>query len=64
MGVNVEALHEGNSWRGKYSTRLRLVDAGVVIWAVAGAFGVRFGFSDIGSEHRETLTIWCCQPFW
>lgn len=32
-----------------YARRLRLVDAGVVIWAVTGAFAVRFGFSDIGT---------------
>jgi exopolysaccharide biosynthesis polyprenyl glycosylphosphotransferase len=37
-------------WRFKYSWRLKLVDAGVVVWAVAGAFGVRFGFSDISAS--------------
>lgn len=37
------------NWRLKYSWRLNLIDAGVVIWAVAGAFGVRFGFSDISA---------------
>ena len=50
MGVNVETLHEQNSWRRRYSTRLRIVDAGVVVWAVAGAYGVRFGFSDINAS--------------
>ena len=34
------------SWRRKYSRRLQIIDAAVVIWAVAGAFGVRFGFAD------------------
>lgn len=29
--------------------RLQIVDAFVVIWAVAGAYGVRFGFGEIGS---------------
>ncbi|WP_229666567.1 sugar transferase [Pseudarthrobacter polychromogenes] len=28
--------------------RLRLIDAGIVIWAVAGAYGIRFGFWDLG----------------
>lgn len=36
-----------STWRSKYAGRLRLVDAFVVTWAVAGAFGVRFGFSEI-----------------
>lgn len=34
------------SWRRRYPGRLRAIDAAVVIWAVAGAFGVRFGFAD------------------
>ncbi|WP_354172918.1 sugar transferase [Arthrobacter sp. UYEF36] len=32
------------SWRVRYSRRLRVLDGGVVVWAVAGAFVVRFGF--------------------
>lgn len=39
---------DGTEWRTRYIGRLRLIDAGVVIWAVAGAFGLRFGFSDLG----------------
>lgn len=39
-----------NAWRGQYSLRLRILDAGVIVWAVAGAFGVRFGFSDMSSS--------------
>lgn len=47
-------VNERISWRGKYSRRLRIIDAGVVVWAVAGAFGVRFGFSDIaGGSVRD-----------
>ncbi|MFJ4284703.1 sugar transferase [Paenarthrobacter nicotinovorans] len=37
-------------WRGKYAGRLRFVDAAVIAWAVIGAFGVRFGFSDISTK--------------
>lgn len=37
-------------WRLRYAGRLRLVDAGVVVWAVAGAYGIRFGFADIGEN--------------
>jgi exopolysaccharide biosynthesis polyprenyl glycosylphosphotransferase len=36
-------------WRRKYTRRLQIVDALVVAWAVTGAFGVRFGFADIGN---------------
>ncbi|MET4147144.1 sugar transferase [Arthrobacter sp. UYCo732] len=34
-------------WRARYTYRLRLIDAGIVIWAMAGAYGIRFGFADI-----------------
>jgi exopolysaccharide biosynthesis polyprenyl glycosylphosphotransferase len=37
-------------WRTRYSSRLRLLDAGVVIWAVAGAFLIRFGFPGIDTK--------------
>ncbi|MDQ0663219.1 exopolysaccharide biosynthesis polyprenyl glycosylphosphotransferase [Arthrobacter ulcerisalmonis] len=41
-----EAVSEAHVWRRQYARRLKLVDAAVVVWAVVGAFGVRFGFSD------------------
>ncbi|PNI07345.1 polyprenyl glycosylphosphotransferase [Arthrobacter sp. AFG7.2] len=41
------SVRDPANWRHKYSNRLKLVDAGVVVWAVAGAYGVRFGFSDL-----------------
>lgn len=44
-----------DNWRFKYSRRLRLLDAGVVIWAVIGAYGVRFGFSDVGSGNTRDV---------
>ncbi len=58
QGVEVGTLHQAEanvlrdkvSWRRTFSRRLRLIDAGVVAWAVTGAFGVRFGFDDIGSS--------------
>jgi exopolysaccharide biosynthesis polyprenyl glycosylphosphotransferase len=34
----------GTDWRARSSRRLRIVDAFVVVWAVMGAFIVRFGF--------------------
>ena len=39
-------LSAGN-WRRRYQQRIRLIDAGVIIWAVVGAYGVRFGFTDL-----------------
>jgi exopolysaccharide biosynthesis polyprenyl glycosylphosphotransferase len=62
------------NWNRRYSLRLRLVDAFVVIWAVAGAFGVRFGFIDLTTNVRDvdylTLSIvlavawWTMLEFW
>lgn len=46
-------------WRQRYSRRLRLVDTAVVIWAVTGAFGVRFGFSDLSNgDVRDAEYLW------
>lgn len=43
----------GPGWRSSYPRKLRLIDAFVVIWAVAGAYGLRFGFSDINEKSSE-----------
>lgn len=50
----METLHtkrtntrQADAWRNKYSRRLRAIDLAVVIWALAGAYGIRFGFVDI-----------------
>ncbi|UKA53467.1 sugar transferase [Arthrobacter sp. FW305-BF8] len=54
--MNHQALLEGGTeskridWRSKYSARLRIIDAGVIVWAVMGAFGVRFGFADLKGD--------------
>jgi exopolysaccharide biosynthesis polyprenyl glycosylphosphotransferase len=48
-GIERPATPASDDWRTKYARRLKLVDAGVVIWAIAGAFGVRFGFSEISA---------------
>lgn len=34
-------------WRARYRFRLDIVDACVVVWAVVGAYLVRFGFADL-----------------
>lgn len=43
------------SWRAKYSRRLAVVDAFVIVWAVAGAYGIRFGFSDLDQSRTSDL---------
>ncbi|WP_066294558.1 sugar transferase [Arthrobacter sp. B6] len=47
--LEVTAKADDSRWRRKYTRRLKVVDALVVIWAVAGAFGVRFGFADLSN---------------
>jgi exopolysaccharide biosynthesis polyprenyl glycosylphosphotransferase len=42
-------------WRARYKLRLSIVDASVVVWAVLGAYLVRFGFADLSDGNlRET----------
>lgn len=43
------------SWRAKYSRRLAVVDAFVIVWAVTGAYGIRFGFSDLDQSRTSDL---------
>ncbi|WP_284762541.1 sugar transferase [Arthrobacter sp. efr-133-R2A-63] len=43
------------TWRSKYARRLRLADGFVVLWAVAGAFGIRFGFTDFGAGQTHDI---------
>jgi exopolysaccharide biosynthesis polyprenyl glycosylphosphotransferase len=42
-----------SAWRWKYARRLAVIDAAVVIWAVAGAFIVRFGIGRSPSSPAE-----------
>ncbi|WP_320536355.1 sugar transferase [Pseudarthrobacter sp. IC2-21] len=44
-----------NDWRARYSSRLQLIDVSVVIWAVTGAYGIRFGFPDIDSKNIRDI---------
>lgn len=45
----VGTRHPNQAWRAKYSRRLRIIDLAVVGWAVAGAFGIRFGFGEMNN---------------
>lgn len=62
-------------WRTQYSRRIGFIDAGVVLWAVAGAFGVRFGFSSLNDNNSRdsdylllsaalALAWWSMLGFW
>ncbi|KQR05991.1 sugar transferase [Arthrobacter sp. Leaf145] len=44
---SLEQQAPSDTWRRRYQQRIRYVDAGVIIWAVIGAYGVRFGFTDL-----------------
>ena len=60
---------QGKAWRPRYTRLLRIVDAGVVAWAVAGAFGVRFGFSDLDKTPLQsgdylTLSVVLAAAWW
>lgn len=37
-------MNAANDWRARSARQLRVVDAFVVVWAVAGAYVIRFGF--------------------
>ncbi|MFD0047173.1 sugar transferase [Pseudarthrobacter scleromae] len=39
----------------KYTQRLRIIDAAVVCWAIAGAYGLRFGFADIQAQRARDV---------
>lgn len=45
--AETQVFKEPASWRYRYIKRLRIVDASLVCWAVAGAYGVRFGLADL-----------------
>lgn len=68
-------LKTNSGWRVRYSSRLRVIDAGVVIWAVAGAYVIRFGFAGTDSSSvREidyvvlsgvlVIAWWALLEFW
>lgn len=74
-GVAGITARPNRTWRSHYSRRLRVLDACVVVWAVAGAFGVRFGLTDLSNDNsREvdyvllsgalTIAWWLMLGFW
>lgn len=51
----VARVDDSYSWRMKYTQRLRIIDAAVVCWAIAGAYGLRFGFDDIQAQRARDV---------
>ncbi|MFW0774877.1 sugar transferase [Paenarthrobacter nitroguajacolicus] len=46
-------------WRSRLEHILRVTDAFVVIWAVAGAYAIRFGFDDLArARSQDTDYLW------
>lgn len=45
-------------WRVRTSRRLRVVDAFVIVWAIAGAYIVRFGLDPSLIEGQEVTYVW------
>lgn len=62
-------MKQASNWRTRYVARLRVADTCAVIWAVAGAYFVRFGVADneapepFGAEYAALSVIltvaWC-----
>ncbi|MDR6414881.1 sugar transferase [Pseudarthrobacter sulfonivorans] len=54
-----DSVSEDANWRRRSSRRLRMVDAFVVIWAVVGAFLIRFGLDpDFNSSSQDAAYVW------
>ncbi|WP_306971764.1 sugar transferase [Arthrobacter oryzae] len=52
-------MKEVRDWRSKCSRQLRIVDAFVVTWAVAGAYVIRFGWAaDFVVAGEEGVYVW------
>jgi len=46
-------------WRARCGRQLRIVDAFVIVWAVAGAYVIRFGWaSDLVTSGQEAIYAW------
>lgn len=52
-------MRQQTDWRNRYERVLRIVDAFVVVWAVAGAFAIRFGLDDLTQgRSRDADYLW------
>ncbi|WP_407709941.1 sugar transferase [Arthrobacter nitrophenolicus] len=52
-------MKEARDWRSQCSRQLRLIDAFVIVWAVAGAYVIRFGWaSDFMGDGQDGVYLW------
>ncbi|MBX7444909.1 MULTISPECIES: sugar transferase [unclassified Arthrobacter] len=52
-------MKEVRDWRSKCSRQLRIIDAFVIVWAVVGAYVIRFGWtSDFVIAGQESIYLW------
>lgn len=52
-------MKDGRDWRARCGRQLRIVDAFVIAWAIAGAYVIRFGWaSDLVSSGQEAIYAW------
>lgn len=52
-------MSEDANWRRRSARRLRIVDAFVIVWAIAGAFLIRFGIDpDSGTSSQDLSYLW------
>lgn len=48
-------LRQQSDWRIRYERVLNIVDAFVVVWAVTGAYAIRFGFDDLSQGRSRDI---------
>ena len=52
-------MKDVRDWRARCGRQLRIIDAFVIGWAVAGAYVIRFGWaSDLGASGQEAIYAW------
>lgn len=54
-----KSVRQQGDWRARFGRQLRIIDALVIAWAVAGAYVIRFGWaSDFIIEGQESVYVW------
>src|SRR5690349_6218604 len=54
-----DCMRRALDWRSKYSRRIAVVDAAVIIWAVVGAYIIRFGLdAEQAPTEDESTYVW------
>lgn len=54
-----KSVKEQRDWRFRFGRQLRIIDALVITWAIAGAYVIRFGWtSDLVAAGQEVIYAW------